>query len=54
LLCGQVFVKDISAKHAGDFHWKTMNVKNGKIQTLEGTDFERLEEDVKFNVKKFN
>jgi hypothetical protein len=31
-----------------------MNVKNGKIQTLEGIDFERLEEDVKFNVRKFN
>ena len=32
-----------------------MTVKNGKIQTLEGTDFERMEEDVKeYDVKKFN
>ena len=43
MLCGQVFQKDSSAKHTLKFHWESMNVENGKIRTVEGIDFERLD-----------
>ena len=43
MLCGQVFQKDSSAKHTLKFHWESMNVEHGKIRTVEGIDFERLD-----------
>ena len=43
MLCGQVFQKDSSAKHTLKFHWESMTVENGKIKTVEGIDFERVE-----------
>ena len=32
-------MRDNAAKHALEFHWKSMNVKNGKIKIISDVDY---------------